>query len=157
DARRAELRAAIAPVEEKMKPLREVVDPVDERVHELEAEWKKNSVLGRVGRAVEPAVRPLGWGWRVGGAALASFPGREVVVGTLGIVYKLGKVDTEDIRESEDAGGTELGKAMRAATWDGDRGRRVFTVPVALSLLVFFALCCQCASTLAIIKRETNS
>src|SRR5262245_11882202 len=100
DARRSELRKQVEAVEEKMKPLREKVDPVDEKVHELEAEWKKRSVLGRVGQAIEPVVRPLGWDWRVGVAALASFPAREVVVGTLGIVYQLGKVDSEEIRDA---------------------------------------------------------
>ncbi len=50
-------------------------------------EWQRQSVLGRMGQAIEPAVRPLGWDWRIGMAALASFPAREVVVGTLGIIY----------------------------------------------------------------------
>ena len=50
-----------------------------------------------------------------------------------------------------------LGKALKDATWDDDPGRKVFTVPTALSLMVFFALCCQCVSTLAVIRRETRS
>jgi ferrous iron transport protein B len=124
----------------------------------IEAEWKRDSLLGRTGRAIEPAVRPLGWDWRVGVAALASFPAREVVVGTLGIVYRQGKVEADDIREASwaEVGETGLGKALRQATWDGT-DRPVFTVPAVLSLLVFFALCCQCASTLAVIRRETKS
>ncbi|HXG08346.1 MAG TPA: ferrous iron transport protein B [Gemmataceae bacterium] len=120
-----------------------------ERVHALQAEWTERSILGRVGHAIEPAVRPLGWDWKIGTAALASFPAREVVVGTLGIIYNLGKVDAGEIEESDDPGGTALGQALRA--------EQTFTVPVALSLMVFFALCCQCASTLAVIRRETNS
>jgi ferrous iron transport protein B len=125
----------------------------------INAEWKRDSLLGRVGRAIEPAVRPLGWDWRVGVAALASFPAREVVVGTLGIIYQQGEVDTDEIREAAwgAIGETGLGKALRAARWDDEPQRAVFTIPAVLSLLVFFALCCQCASTLAVIKRETGS
>jgi ferrous iron transport protein B len=78
-----------------------------------------------------------------------------VVVGTLGIIYNLGKVESDSLREEENVGETDLGKALRAAKWPD--GRPVFTVPVALSLMVFFALCCQCASTLAVIRRETRS
>jgi ferrous iron transport protein B len=124
----------------------------------IHAEWSRNSYLGRVGQAIEPAVRPLGWDWRIGVAALASFPAREVVVGTLGIVYRAGKVESDDIRDAEwsEVGETSLGKALREAKWD-DTGKPVFTVPTVLSLLVFFALCCQCASTLAVIRRETHS
>ncbi len=150
--------AVIEQHEARITQLKEVVDPVDDKVNELTAEWKKNSWLGQAGQAIEPVVRPLGWDWRIGVAALASFPAREVVVGTLGIIYKLGKVDSEDIRDADDAGKTELGEAIKKATWNDDpEGAPVFTVPVALSLMVFFALCCQCASTLAVIKRETNS
>ena len=86
----------------------------------------------------------------IGMAAAASFPAREVVVGTLGIIYNLGQADSEQIQEP-------LGEKLRDATWDDDPGRKVFTVPVALSLMVFFALCCQCASTLVVIRRETHS
>jgi ferrous iron transport protein B len=126
--------------------------------HAIHAEWSRNSLLGRLGKAIEPAVRPLGWDWRVGVAALASFPAREVVVGTLGIVYRAGKVESDDIRDADwsKVSETSLGKALREATWD-DTGKPVFTVPTVLSLLVFFALCCQCASTLAVIRRETHS
>jgi ferrous iron transport protein B len=89
-------------------------------------------------------------------AAIASFPAREVVVGTLGIIYNQGKVDTDEIREAENPAETKLGKALQAATWEHS-DRPVFTVPTALSLMVFFALCCQCASTLAVMRRETAS
>ncbi|MFO0811204.1 MAG: ferrous iron transport protein B [Gemmataceae bacterium] len=124
---------------------------------DLRAEWTANSLLGRFGHWMEPAVRPLGWDWRIGVAALASFPAREVVVGTLGIVYRQGDVTADAIREAgmADAGETPLGRALKEATWPD--GRPVFTLPAVVSLLVFFALCCQCASTLAVIKRETHS
>jgi ferrous iron transport protein B len=123
---------------------------------ELRGEWTRQSCLGRMGHAIEPAVRPLGWDWRIGMAVLASFPAREVVVGTLGIIYNLGEVDTDEIRDAQNAGDTELGKALKEARWDDDPQRKVFTVPAALSVMVFFALCCQCASTLAVIRRETG-
>ena len=101
---------------------------------------------------LEPIVEPLGWDWRIGMAAVASFPAREVMVGTLGIIFNQGQGDAgaDDYR-------SRLGKHLTNQTWDNDPGRPLFTVPVALSVMVFFALCCQCASTLAVIKRETNS
>jgi ferrous iron transport protein B len=126
-----------------------------DQINELQAEWKRDSYLGQAGRWLEPAVRPLGWDWRIGVAALASFPAREVVVSTLGILFHKGKVDSDEIREAADVLETDLGKAIKEAKWPDDRP--LFTVPVALSLLVFFALCCQCASTLAVIRRETGS
>src|SRR5262249_47251890 len=113
--------------------------------------------LGRMGRAIEPAVRPLGWDWRLGMAALASFPAREVVIGTLGVVYDQGEVDAGEVSEAPDVADTPLARALAGARWDDDPSRKVFTVPAALSLMVFFALCCQCASTLAVIRRETRS
>jgi ferrous iron transport protein B len=130
-----------------------------ETIANLEAEWRRNSLLGQLGQAMEPAFRPLGWDWRVSVAALASFPAREVVVGTLGIIYRQGSVDAGEIRETswEQVGETGLGRALKVARWDDDPNRPVFTIPAVLSLLVFFALCCQCASTLAVIKRETHS
>jgi ferrous iron transport protein B len=112
---------------------------------------ERQSFLGRMGRFIEPVVRPLGWDWRIGCAVIASFPAREVVLGTLGVIYNLGEVDTGDA-----AGTTALAQRLGAATWDGTN-RKVFTLPVALSIMVFFALCAQCASTLVVIGRETSS
>jgi ferrous iron transport protein B len=131
----------------------------EKEINRLQGEWKGQSLLGRSGKALEPLVAPLGWDWRIGMAALASFPAREVVVGTLGIIYNTGRVDADDVR-GDDAEGKagQLRQALSQATWDdGTGGRTVFSVPVALSVMVFFALCCQCASTLAVIRRETNS
>jgi ferrous iron transport protein B len=110
------------------------------------------SFLGRAGQWIEPAVRPLGWDWRIGCAAIASFPAREVVMGVLGVIYQLGpEVDVGDTSDQ-----SRLGGQLRAARWD-DTGQRVYNLPVALSIMVFFALCAQCAATLAVIRRETNS
>lgn len=115
-------------------------------------EWKGNSVLGRIGRAIEPAVEPLGWDWRIAMAALASFPAREVMVGTLGIIFDQGEGQASDSEYRR-----SLGEKLREATWSGDPGRKVFTAATAVSIMVFFALCCQCVSTLAVIRRETGS
>jgi ferrous iron transport protein B len=112
---------------------------------------QRQSFLGRAGRFIEPVVRPLGWDWRIGCAAIASFPAREVVLGTLGVIYNLGDVDP-----GEREGATALERRLKAARWDGTT-RPVFTLPVALSIMVFFALCAQCASTLVVIGRETAS
>ena len=112
------------------------------------AAYMEQSYLARAGYFIEPVVRPLGWDWRIGCAVIASFPAREVVVGTLGVIYHLG--------EGEDETSESLRETLRSATWPGTE-RKVFNVPVALSLMVFFALCAQCAATLAIIRRETNS
>lgn len=107
----------------------------------------EQSVLGRIGKVIEPAVKPLGWDWKIGVGAIASFPAREVIIATLGTIYSLGgDVDEED---------TGLVSAMKNSKWPD--GRPVYNLPVALSVMVFFALCAQCVSTLAIIKRETNS
>jgi ferrous iron transport protein B len=151
DARIADLQERLAELPEDARTVRK------QEIDALYGEWKRQSWLGRMGHTLEPAMRPLGWDWRIGMAALASFPAREVVVGTLGIIYNQGKIDTDLIREAENAGETSLGRALQSATWDGESNRKVFTIPVALSLMVFFALCCQCVSTLAIIRRETNS
>jgi len=109
---------------------------------------QRHSALGRAGRFIEPLVRPLGWDWRIGCAVLASFPAREVVLGTLGVIYNLGD-------EDPDGAGGGLADRLRAARWDDDQ-RPVFTLPVALSIMVFFALCAQCASTLVVIGKETG-
>jgi ferrous iron transport protein B len=112
---------------------------------------QRGSFLGQAGRFVEPVVRPLGWDWRIGCAAIASFPAREVVLGTLGVIYNLGDLDPGDAGAT-----TALERRLKAARWDGTN-RPVFTLPVALSIMVFFALCAQCASTLVVIGRETAS
>jgi ferrous iron transport protein B len=115
--------------------------------NEIEGQYLETSYLGRMGKLIEPAVKPLGWDWRLGCAAIASFPAREVIVATLGVIYNLG--------EEQDETSFDLREKLQAATWDGT-DRKVFNLPVALSVMVFFALCAQCASTLAVIRRETG-
>lgn len=107
----------------------------------------EQSLLGQLGHAIEPAVRPLGWDWRIGVGAIASFPAREVIIATLGTVYSLGG----DVDETDEG----LIDALRRSRWPD--GRPVYNVPVALSIMVFFALCAQCVSTLLVMRRETNS
>ncbi len=109
--------------------------------------YLRQSFLGRIGQAIEPVVEPLGWDWKIGTAVIASFPAREVVIATLGTIYNLG--------EGCDEESTDLRHAMQASKRPD--GSPVFTVPVALSIMVFFALCMQCGATLVVIKRETNS
>ena len=142
--------------QKRVEELKAKTAPVDDQINHLNGERRAQSYLGQLGHMIEPLVAPLGWDWRIGTAALASFPAREVVVGTLGILYDVGDAGPE---EGQDLGDSPLGQALKKAEWDhGPRqGQRVFTVPVALSLMVFFALCAQCASTLAVIKRETGS
>jgi ferrous iron transport protein B len=115
---------------------------------ELAAAHLRASALGRMGHALEPALAPLGWDWRIGVSVIASFPAREVVIATLGTLFNL--------EQGRDADEPSLRQAIQAATWDGS-DRRLFTLPVGLSLMVFFALCAQCASTLVMIGRETRS
>lgn len=121
---------------------------VKEAADHIAGAQQRQSILGRMGRWIEPAVRPLGWDWRLGAAALASFPAREVVVSTLGVIFDVGD-DVEDENEQR------LVQAVQSASWPD--GRPLFTIPVALSVMVFFALCAQCVSTLAVIWRETGS
>jgi ferrous iron transport protein B len=116
-------------------------------VAEIAATNLERSYLGQAGKLIAPVVRPLGWDWRIGCAVIASFPAREVVVGSLGVVYRLGKQDVHS---------ETLKETLRSATWPGS-DRPVFNTPVALSIMVFYALCAQCAATLAVIRRETNS
>ncbi len=114
---------------------------------QVQAAVMRGSLLGRLGSAIEPAVRPLGWDWRIGCAVLASFPAREVVISAMGVIYELGDKTDED--------SPRLRERLRHVTWE-ENGRPVYTVPVALGLMVFFALCAQCAATLVVIRRETG-
>ncbi len=97
---------------------------------------QRYSFLGRAGQWIEPAVRPLGWDWRIGCAAIASFPAREVVMGVLGVIYNLGS----DVDVGAESDQHRLQAQLRSARWD-DTGQPVYNLPVALSIMVFFALC----------------
>ncbi len=147
----AEIANQRAAIQNDAKALAEFDQP--ENMDHLAASLhQRYSFLGRAGQWIEPAVRPLGWDWRIGCAAIASFPAREVVMGVLGVIYQLG--GDVDLGAEEDQ--HRLESRLRAAKWD-DTGLPVYNLPVALSIMVFFALCAQCAATLAVIRRETNS
>lgn len=123
------------------------VEEIERLDREEAGEKLRGSFLGRAGVAIEPLVRPLGWDWRIGMATIASFPAREVVIAAMGTIFSLGA--------AEDETSGELRTALRRATWPD--GRPLFTPAVALSVMIFFALCSQCAATLATIRRETGS
>ena len=112
-----------------------------------ESEQLKNSYAGKLGHAIEPVISPLGFDWKIGVALIASFAAREVLVSTLSIIYNVGKDENE---ESE----TLIAAVREAKT---DDGRPAWTPLTALTLMVFFVLAMQCMSTLAIVRRETNS
>lgn len=122
-----------------------LVDRLAEIDNEAAAAQLEQSWLGRAGRWVEPVFRPLGWDWQVSAAVIAGFPAREVVVAVLGTIYAVGGEADE----------MTLSERLQAATWPD--GRAVFSLPMVLGLLVFYAWCLQCAATLAVIRRETNS
>ncbi|MGC4001719.1 MAG: ferrous iron transport protein B [Pirellulales bacterium] len=115
--------------------LEERIGANEDHQKELEGALQRDSFLGRAGRFIEPVVEPLGWDWRIGSAVIASFPAREVVLGTLGVIYNLG----DEVEVGEESG-TRLERALQDATWEGS-DRKVFTIPVALSVMAFFSLC----------------
>jgi ferrous iron transport protein B len=138
DGRRAALEAEAAP-------------DLEQRVDELERE-RSGALLrqtwgARLGHALEPALEPLGFDWKIGIGLVGAFAAREVFVSTMGLVYGLGG----DV----DEGSVGLRERIRAATHAD--GRPVYSPLVGLSLMVFFALACQCMSTLAVVRRETRS
>lgn len=114
---------------------------------EQQSQALQNSYAGQLGHLIEPVIQPLGFDWKIGVALIASFAAREVLVSTLSIIYNVGKDSNE---ESE-----SLLTAIREAKKDD--GTPVWTPLTALTLMVFFVLAIQCMSTIAVVKRETNS
>lgn len=116
----------------------------------IAARYLEQSYMGRFGKFVQPIFAPAGYDWKITVGVLASFPAREIIISTLGIIYALGgEVD----EESDD-----LRTTLSNAKWEsGPRaGEPVFNIPVALSIMVFFALCMQCGATVAVIAKELN-
>jgi ferrous iron transport protein B len=114
--------------------------------HARDAKALSESYGGRLGRLLEPAIAPLGFDWKIGIGIIGAFAAREVFVATMGVVYSTGaEVDenSESLRE-------KLRDEKKAD------GAPAYTPLTGLSLLVFFALACQCMSTLAVVKRETG-
>ena len=114
---------------------------------EQAGELQRASFGGRLGRMIEPVIEPLGFDWKIGVGLLGAFAAREVFVSTMGVVYGIGG--------EVDQSSTTLRQKIKAETYAD--GRPVYNPLVGLSLMVFFALACQCMSTLAVVKRETHT
>src|SRR5262245_26979321 len=109
----------------------------------------RHSFAGRLGRLMEPIIAPLGFDWKIGIGMVASFAAREVFVSTMSLVYNVGEY------EDSDAATRNLAETLRAQTRPD--GTPVFTTLVAVSLMVFYVFALQCVSTVAVVRRETNS
>ncbi len=107
----------------------------------------QQSYAGQIGTLIEPAIQPLGFDWKVGIGLITSFVAREVLVSTLATIYNVKEADETSVN---------LRIALQNET-NVTTGKRVYTPLVAVSIMVFFALACQCMATVAIVKRETNS
>lgn len=119
---------------------------IKELDREAQTEKLENSFAGIMGHAIEPAIKPLGYDWKIGIALITSFAAREVFVGTMATLYSVGSDNTNDE--------TLRDKMRRAKKEDGTP---VYTLAGGLSLLIFYVFAMQCMSTLAIVKRETRS
>lgn len=106
----------------------------------------ENSYIGLMGKAIEPAISPLGYDWKIGIAIISSFAAREVFVGTLATIYSVGGSNNEATIKNK-----------MAAEINPTTGNKVFNFASGISLLLFYAFAMQCASTLAVTKKETNS
>ena len=115
----------------------------DELERQVNSAYMEQSLMGRFGKFVQPAFAPAGFDWKITVGVLAAFPAREVIVSTLGVIYS--------VEEEDDAG---MKGRLQNATWPD--GRKVFTLPAVLSILIFFAFCLQCGSTVAVIARESG-
>ena len=118
----------------------------DEFEHRVAAYKLEHSYAGKIGKTMEPVIKPLGYDWKIGIALLTSFAAREVFVGTIATIYSIGNTDDP----------TTI-KSKLASEINPETGGPRFTLPVGLSLLVFYTFAMQCISTLAIVKRETKS
>jgi ferrous iron transport protein B len=112
-----------------------------------QTELLENSFAGILGKAIEPAIRPLGYDWKIGIALITSFAAREVFVGTMATLYSVG----DDADDNNNTLRQKMSAAVRAD------GTKVYNLASGLSLMVFYVLAMQCMSTLAIVKRETRS
>lgn len=107
----------------------------------------RNSAAGTVGRFIEPTIAPLGYNWKIGVGLIGAMAAREVFVSTMGTVYSVGASADEESKP--------LRLKLREDKWPD--GRAVWTTATAISILVYFVIAMQCVSTLAVVKRETNS
>ena len=116
----------------------------------IDSAYLEQSYGGQLGKTLQPIFNSAGYDWKITVAVIASFPAREVIIATLGILYSLGGEMDENSRD--------LRASLKNATWeDGKRkGMPVFNIAVAFSIMIFFALCMQCGATVAIIAQELN-
>lgn len=149
---RSEFVAANAPAFPDIEA--ELENPESEQslrlANRTEAAYVEQSWLGRFGKFVQPVFAPAGFDWKITVGVLSSFPAREVIIATLGIIYNLGA----DVDEASD----DLRSTLARETWPaGPRaGQPVFTIPVVFAIMVFFALCLQCGATVAVMAKELN-
>lgn len=120
-------------------------DQINDR---MQSEKLGASFAGRIGHFIEPAIRPLGFDWKIGIALITSFAAREVFVGTMSTIYSVGSSKDSDFEAIRDR--------MRNET-DPVTGQHVYSAATAFSLMIFFAFAMQCMSTVAVVKRETKS
>ncbi len=128
----------------------ELLEKLDTLEKETQGEKLRHSFAGRLGKLIEPAIAPLGFDWKMGIGIVASFAAREVFVSTMSVVYNVGDTDTGD-----EAATTSLAKTLREEKRED--GKPVYTALVAVTLMVFYVFALQCVSTIAVVRRETNS
>lgn len=119
----------------------------EELSNKISAYQLENSYIGIIGKSIEPVIKPLGYDWKIGIAVVTSFAAREVFVGTLATIYSVGSHSEEE----------DTIKKKMAAEIHPVTGNKVFNFATGISLLLFYAFAMQCVSTLAIVKKETNS
>jgi len=119
----------------------------DELNQKIASAKLEHSYIGIMGKSIEPAIKPLGYDWKVGIALITSFAAREVFVGTLATIYSV---------ENDDENTSTIKEKMRNDI-NQNTGEKTFNFPVGVSLLVFYAFAMQCMATLAIVKKETNT
>ncbi|WP_396182673.1 ferrous iron transport protein B [Flavobacterium sp.] len=119
-------------------------DQLEDKIASFKLE---NSYIGILGKSIEPAIAPLGYDWKIGIGIVASFAAREVFVGTMATIYSVGSHEEEV---------NTIKQRMRAEVHP-DTGQPIYTFASGISLLLFYAFAMQCMSTLAIVKKETNS
>ena len=131
-------------VMEKYKEFNYSEEELNEHIASYQLE---NSYIGIIGKGIEPVIKPLGYDWKIGIAVITSFVAREVFIGTLATIYNVGSHSDNE----------ETIKSRMAAEVHPDTGEKVFNFASGVSLLLFYAFAMQCASTVAITRKETNS
>jgi len=121
--------------------------PKDELEDKIASFKLENSYIGIIGKSIEPAIAPLGYDWKIGIGIVASFAAREVFVGTMATIYSVGSHEEE----------VNTIKQRMLAEVHPETGKPIYNFASGISLLLFYAFAMQCMSTLAIVKKETNS